>query len=58
MPKLFEKFVTKSNKGTGLGLYICKKIIEAHGGMIIAKNNTESEGATFTFTVPLANGAA
>ncbi|MFL6503175.1 MAG: ATP-binding protein, partial [Nitrososphaera sp.] len=53
-PKLFTKFVTKSEKGTGLGLFISKSIIEAHGGTIWAKNNEYNEGATFSFTLPLA----
>jgi two-component system, OmpR family, sensor histidine kinase VicK len=53
-PKLFTKFVTKSEKGTGLGLFISKNIIEAHGGAIWAKNNKDDEGATFSFTLPLA----
>jgi two-component system, OmpR family, sensor histidine kinase VicK len=52
-PKLFTKFVTKSEKGTGLGLFISKSIIEAHGGTIWAKNNKDDEGATFSFTLPL-----
>jgi two-component system, OmpR family, sensor histidine kinase VicK len=53
-PKLFTKFVTKSDKGTGLGLFISKSIIEAHGGRIWAKNNKDSEaGATFSFALPL-----
>jgi signal transduction histidine kinase len=53
LPKLFTKFVTKSEKGTGLGLYIAKSIIEAHGGKIWAENNNDGKGATFTFTLPL-----
>ncbi|MBV9668439.1 MAG: HAMP domain-containing histidine kinase [Nitrososphaeraceae archaeon] len=52
IPKLFSKFVTKSEKGTGLGLYICKGIIEAHGGKIWAENNKEGKGATFSFSLP------
>jgi signal transduction histidine kinase len=51
-PKLFTKFVTKSDIGTGLGLYISKNIIEAHGGRIWGENNREGKGATFTFTIP------
>ena len=53
LPKLFNKFITGSPSGTGLGLYICKNIIEAHGGNIWAKNNNENKGATFTFTLPI-----
>jgi two-component system, OmpR family, sensor histidine kinase VicK len=53
MPRLFTKFVTRSDVGTGLGLYISKSIIEAHGGRIWAKNNPDGKGATFTFTLPL-----
>ena len=54
MPRLFTKFATKSDQGTGLGLYISKSIIEAHGGKIWAENNS-SKGATFAFTLPLAS---
>ena len=52
-PRLFSKFATNSPKGTGLGLYISKSIIEAHGGRIWAKNNTDGRGATFYFSLPL-----
>ena len=55
MPKLFTKFSSKSFSGTGLGLYICKNIIEAHGGRIWAENNKDAKGATFSFTLPMAN---
>jgi signal transduction histidine kinase len=51
--KLFSKFATKSSSGTGLGLYISKSIIEAHGGRIWAENNKEGSGATFLFTLPI-----
>jgi signal transduction histidine kinase len=52
MPRLFTKFATKSKKGTGLGLYISKSIIETHGGKIWAENNPNGEGATFSFSLP------
>src|SRR5215218_6697403 len=63
MPRLFTKFATKSYQGTGLGLYISKSIIEAHGGKMWAENNsdegsdseTKHKGATFYFTLPVAN---
>jgi signal transduction histidine kinase len=52
-PRLFSKFATKSDAGgTGLGLFICKSIVEAHGGRIWAENNQEGKGATFAFTLP------
>jgi signal transduction histidine kinase len=53
MPRLFSKFASKSFIGTGLGLFISKSIIEAHGGSIWAENNPDGKGATFTFTLPL-----
>jgi two-component system sensor histidine kinase VicK len=51
-PKLFHKFATKSDRGVGLGLFISKSIVEAHGGSIFGKNNKDSSGATFSFTLP------
>jgi signal transduction histidine kinase len=51
-PRLFKKFSSKSEKGIGLGLYISKKIIEAHNGSIHGENNPDCKGATFTFTLP------
>lgn len=52
LPRLFSKFVSKSKKGTGFGLYLSKAIIEAHGGRIWAENNTDGKGATFSFRLP------
>ena len=53
MPRLFEKFATRSISGTGLGLYISKSIIDSHGGKIWAHNNKDGKGATFTFMLPM-----
>ncbi|HJT83484.1 MAG TPA: HAMP domain-containing sensor histidine kinase [Nitrososphaeraceae archaeon] len=57
LPHLFEKFATKSEKGTGLGLYISKNIIEAHNGKIWIEtnNNPDDKGAIFRFTLPISN---
>jgi two-component system sensor histidine kinase VicK len=55
-PRLFLKFAAKSETGMGLGLFISKSIVEAHGGKIWAQNNTDydgKKGATFTFSIPL-----
>jgi signal transduction histidine kinase len=52
-PNLFERFVSKSEKGTGLGLFISKNIILAHGGRIWAENNPDGIGAMFAFSLPI-----
>jgi signal transduction histidine kinase len=55
-PRLFTKFATRlETGGTGLGLFISKSIIESHGGKIWAGNNKDTRGATFSFSLPLAN---
>ena len=51
--RLFQKFASKSEKGTGLGLYLSRKIIEAHGGAIWAENNNDGIGSTFGFSLPV-----
>ena len=55
MPRLFSKFATKSQTGTGLGLFISQNIVEAHGGKIWAENNSDGKGSIFSFSLPLAN---
>jgi len=58
LPRLFTKFATKSDMagGTGLGLFISKSIVDAHGGRMWAENNSDNiRGATFAFSLPLDN---
>jgi len=52
-PRLFTKFATKSFQGVGLGLFISKNIVEAHGGIIWAENNKDGQGSTFNIVLPL-----
>lgn len=57
LPKIFGKFATKGHErenqsGNGLGLFLCKGIIDAHGGKISARNNQDG-GATFEFSLPI-----
>ena len=58
-PRLFGKFASKSFQGTGLGLFISRSIVEAHGGRIWAQNKNKlvqgKQGATFSFTLPIVN---
>ena len=61
IPRLFTKFTSKSQTGTGLGLFLSKSIVEAHSGRMWAENNNSSnngkqQGATFYFTLPVMNG--
>ncbi len=55
--RLFDKFVSRSEQGTGLGLFISKNIMESHGGTIVGYNNENGIGATFVFTLPIDNTA-
>jgi two-component system sensor histidine kinase VicK len=52
LPKLFSKFVSTDSGGTGLGLFVSRNIVEAHGGRIWAENNASGKGATFSFIIP------
>ncbi|HZA62643.1 MAG TPA: HAMP domain-containing sensor histidine kinase [Nitrososphaeraceae archaeon] len=54
LPKLFSKFASTDSGGTGLGLFVSKNIVEAHGGRIWAENNADGKGATFSFIIPKA----
>jgi len=62
VPRLFEKFASKSFQGTGLGLFISRSIVEAHGGRIWAVNNNKGvngeTGATFYFTLPIISSSS
>jgi two-component system sensor kinase FixL len=57
LDKIFQPFYTTKREGLGMGLSICRSIIEAHGGHLWAENN-DDHGATFYFTVPIAEQAA
>jgi signal transduction histidine kinase len=52
LQKLFSKFISTASSGTGLGLFVSKSIVKAHGGEIWAENNPDGEGATFSFRIP------
>jgi signal transduction histidine kinase len=52
LPMLFSKFVSTDSGGTGLGLFVSRNIVEAHGGKIQAQNNDDGIGAMFSFTIP------
>jgi two-component system, OmpR family, sensor histidine kinase VicK len=51
--RLFQKFASKSQKGTGLGLFIARNIIEGHGGKIWFERDPGGKGSIFKFTIPL-----
>jgi signal transduction histidine kinase len=55
---LFESFFTTKDSGMGMGLRICRSVIEAHGGRISADNDSSQGGARFFFTLPVAATSA
>jgi signal transduction histidine kinase len=55
--RLFEPFVTSKANGLGVGLSISRAIVEAHGGLLVAKDNPGG-GTVFSFTIPVAQGAS
>jgi two-component system sensor histidine kinase VicK len=57
LPRLFTKFTTKSNKGTGLWLFISKNIVEAYGAKMWGENNPNGNGAVFVFSLPRVNNS-
>ncbi|HEY3599461.1 MAG TPA: ATP-binding protein, partial [Paraburkholderia sp.] len=58
LSRLFNRFFTTSEGGMGMGLAICRTIIDAHGGRITADNDSALGGARFCFTLPAAETAA
>jgi signal transduction histidine kinase len=57
LQKLFSKFISTASSGTGLGLFVSRNIVRAHGGEIWAENNPDGEGATFSFKIPKIQGS-
>jgi PAS domain S-box-containing protein len=53
LPGIFEPFTTTKSTGFGMGLAICRRLVEKHGGQISARNNPEGGGSTFEFTLPV-----
>jgi two-component system sensor kinase FixL len=55
LPSVFEPFVTTKASGLGMGLTICRRLVEAHGGWMDARNHPDG-GAEFSFTLPVSPG--